>query len=431
MSVFTLNTNLPALLVANQLQNNELNLSQSIERLSTGLRINTPADDVAGNVLANNLQSSLNLLNQGTLNAQDAISLIQIAEGGVQQITGILQQMNTLAAEAASSTQTSAGRQEIQTQVNQLLKQIDQIVETTAFGNEILLDGTLQSPEPSEPSTLAITSNSFLGAQGVTFLSTIGVSNPQLLSPSTNATCFLDEAFEFTIAASTISTSSFIVDVFASGCIVSGVPATIASEVVDFTVSAGTLTPITVPSSAPGGATFVATLNFSGLTFSDIPGIIGKTAFAETTAFQPRITVDNSVMVQVGPNVGDVIRIFAPEVLSSSLFSKQNVNVTSFLGAEGAIVQIQHALNTANEASSLLGGLQNRLQFLISNNQVMEENLTAARSNIMDLNVPQEITALVKQEILVQTTTSVLAQANLVPEIFIELIQAQNQKGVF
>ncbi len=90
--------NITALSAVNQLGVNQFNLSQSILRLSTGLRINTPADDVAGNALANRLQNKINIIQQGSVNAQDGVSVVQVAQGGLGQISSILQQLNTLAA---------------------------------------------------------------------------------------------------------------------------------------------------------------------------------------------------------------------------------------------------------------------------------------------------------------------------------------------
>src|SRR5579864_5740077 len=104
-SGISLDVNIPALLAANQLSQTQFNLGRNIQRLSTGLRINSPADDPAGSALASRLQSKISILSQGTLNAQDAISVVQTAQGGLGQIVNILQQLNTLAASATGAAQ--------------------------------------------------------------------------------------------------------------------------------------------------------------------------------------------------------------------------------------------------------------------------------------------------------------------------------------
>ncbi len=416
----SLQANLPALLAGNQLQINEINVSTSIQRLSTGLRINSAADDPAGSALASRLQSKINVLDQGTLNAQDGISVVQSANGGLSQVVALIQQLGTLAAQASKATLTSTDRQGIQTQVNQLIGQINQVVSTTQFGNQSLLDGSIAGPQSSVASSLTITTNAFLGAGATPLVNSVNVATASLLSPSSNATCFLDEAFQIVIAPSTVSPSSFIVNAFASGTVGGGPLATLT---VDFTTTMGALTPLTITSSAGGGATFVATLDFRGLTISDIATIVGQSAFTQTTAFQPAINVDKSLEVQVGASVGAVERLFSPNIATGALFSQQNIDVTTFIGAEGALVQVQHALGIANQASAILGAQQNSLQSTVSTNQVFEQNMIAARSSIVDLNVARETTNLVKGQVLLQSSAAVLAQANILPALFLQLFR--------
>ncbi|MCL4512744.1 MAG: hypothetical protein M1421_01855, partial [Candidatus Eremiobacteraeota bacterium] len=368
----SLTSNLTSLQVANQLATNQTNLSNTILQLSTGLRINTPANDVAGNAIANNLQNGINVLNQGSLNAQDAVSVVQVAQGGLTQIMNILQQMNSLAAEAASAAKSSTDRQDIQQEINQLQKQINQIVGSTTFGTQPLLDGSIQAPQAGIASTINLNSNAFLGGVGVSFIAGFTATAAQL-APASNYGCFLDEVFQFSIAPDSVNASSFIVNVYSSVqgqatladiCILSTILSVGSS--VAIAITAGTLVELSNGATVTaGGGTFNVTLNFSGLTYSDIANMVGSSAFMSTTAYQPGVTVDKSLMVQVGPNAGNVIRVYSPSMQASSLFSQQNINVTDVMQAEGAINQIQHAISIVSSEESVLGAAQNRFNDLV------------------------------------------------------------------
>ncbi len=424
----SLSTNLTALQVGNQLGINQTNLSNTILQLSTGLRINTPANDVAGNAIANNLQNSINVLNQGSLNAQDAVSVVQVAQGGLTQIMNILQQMNSLAAEAASASKSNTDRQDIQQEINQLQKQINQIVTSTTFGTQPLLDGSIQAPQAGVESTINLNSNAYLGNVGVSFIAGFTASAAQL-APTLNYGCFLDEVFKFSIAPDSVNASSFIVNVYSSvqgqGTLADLTILTTVLSVgssVAVAVTAGTLSELSNGVlKTVGGGTFSVTLNFTGLTYSDIASMVGSSGFMSTTAYQPGVTVDNSLMVQVGPNAGNVIRVYSPSMQASSLFTQQNVNVTDVMQAEGAINQIQHAISIVSSEESVLGAAQNRFNDLVQSNQVLSENETAAMTRITSVNVAQATTQMTQEEILVQTATSMLGQANLAPQGILKL----------
>ncbi len=424
----SLSTNLTALQVGDQLGINQTNLSNTILQLSTGLRINTPANDVAGNAIANNLQNSINVLNQGSLNAQDAVSVVQVAQGGLTQIMNILQQMNSLAAEAASASKSNTDRQDIQQEINQLQKQINQIVTSTTFGTQPLLDGSIQAPQAGVESTINLNSNAYLGNVGVSFIAGFTAS-ASLLNPTLNYGCFLDEVFKFSIAPDSVNASSFIVNVYSSVQNQATLAdLTILTTVLNvgtsvaIAVTAGTLSELSNGKLVTvGGGTFSVTLNFTGLTYSDIASMVGSSGFMSTTAYQPGVTVDNSLMVQVGPNAGNVIRVYSPSMQASSLFTQQNVNVTDVMQAEGAINQIQHAISIVSSEESVLGAAQNRFNDLVQSNQVLSENETAAMTRITSVNVAQATTQMTQEEILVQTATSMLGQANLAPQGILKL----------
>lgn len=400
--------------IANILNQNQLNLAENLLQLSTGLRINTPAEDVAGNAVANQLQNNINVLNQGTLNAQDLISAVQTAQGALGQINNILQQLNTLAAEATNGILGPQDRQDIQGEVNQLVHQINSIAQEANFAGVPLLQGNFAGAQQAVPSTIQVTSNALLGPQGEPLVGSITV-NPAALNPAAGQTEFLNEAFQVQIAPNGASAVSVLVTA-------SGNPGVIVASLgVNLTAPPTAPVPITIPSSAPGGATFVANLDFQGLAPSNIPQIAGESAFIATTAFQPAVTANNALAVQVGPSVGNVAEAGIPSNLASNLLQSQNLNIGTRLQAEGALVQIQQAINFVSSNQAVLGSLQNQTQALIQNNSVLQENLLASQTRIQGLNVAQATTDFTKNEILTQTAASMLAQANLLPQGILSL----------
>ena len=137
-----INQNISALNAYRNLVNTDNRLNKSLERLSSGLRINRAADDAAGLAISEKMRGQIRGLNQAMRNAQDAISLIQTAEGALNETHSILQRMRELSVQAASDTLTSSDRMEIQKEINQLTAEIDRIANTTEFNTKKLLDGT-------------------------------------------------------------------------------------------------------------------------------------------------------------------------------------------------------------------------------------------------------------------------------------------------
>ncbi len=428
MSFLSIINNTTAIGAVNQLNINQYNLSRSIQRLSTGLRINTPADDVAGSALAARLQNKINIIEQGSINAQDGVSVVQVAQGGIGQIADLLNRLNTLATSAASAAKSSTDRANIQLEVNQILQQMQQIVNQTKFGDQNLLDGSIQGTQLGLASTLLISTNAFVAASGNSLVNNVGIATVSLTNPGSNATCFLDETFRIVITPSTVTGTSFIVNAFASGTVpAAGLQADvapIATLIITPTGANGNaLVGLTITSSAVGGATFVATLNFQGITVSDIANIVGTNAFVSTQAFQPAVTVDRSLLIQVGADVGEVDRIYASSTLPGNLFSSQNLNVGTILQAEGALNQIGHAIQIVSQSQAILGAVQNRFAAITANNATLTQNEIASKSRITDLNVAQETTNLTKEQILVQTANAMLAQANLLPQSLLQLFR--------
>ena len=151
-----INHNLPALNAYFTLQSNNSNVSRSLQKLSSGLRINRAADDAAGLAISEKMRSQIRGLDQATRNAQDGISLIQTAEGALNETHSILQRMRELSVQAANDTYTSGDRQNIQAEIDQLTSEIDRIAGTTQFNGKSLLDGSTSAVVSSDKLTTKI-----------------------------------------------------------------------------------------------------------------------------------------------------------------------------------------------------------------------------------------------------------------------------------
>ncbi len=413
--VFGLLSNFTALSVNNSFNKSLFNLAGNINQLSTGLRITTPSIDVAGNALAQRLQSEFAIQQQGSINAQDLVSAGQVAQGSLGQINDILNQVGTLAAEATNPLLDTVGRGAIQTSINQLTQQITQIAGGTNFGGVPLLQGNAAGPQQAVASTISVNTNAFVGAQGQSLVNNITV-NPSNVNPPTNGSSFLNEAFQFNIVQN--GASAVTVNVTASG----NPNVIVASVAVNFAAGPpGGLTPITIASSAPGGATFVANLNFQNLSANDIPSLVNQTAFVSTTAFQPSIVANQGLQVQIGAGVGQTIQGNFPSALPSALFQNQNIDVSSPLAAQGALVQVQQALGAVTQAQTGIGAFQNQLSAAVSNNNIMSQNILASSSRITDLNVALATTSFTSNSILAQFNAGLLSQANLIPHSLLNL----------
>ena len=260
---------------------NQSSLNKNLEKLSSGYRINRAGDDAAGLAISESMRSQINGLNQASKNAEDAIGLIQTAEGALTEVHSMLQRMSTLATEAANGTYNSVARGNIQSEVDQLIAEIDRIANSTDFNG---------------------------------------------IRP-------------------------------------------LASDTVKQTVA--------------GSAT---------MTF------------------------------QIGPSAAETITVTGADMTAATI-GVEDVKVTSVASANTAIDTINEAIDKVSEYRAQLGAAQNRLEHTVNNLDVTSENITAAESRIRDTDMADEMTAFTKNNILLQASQSMLAQANAVPQSVLSLLQ--------
>jgi len=384
-----INNNIMAMNTHRQLGINANGVSKSIEKLSSGYRINRAGDDAAGLAISEKMRGQIRGLNQASRNAQDAISLVQTAEGALNETHAILQRMRELAVQAANDTNTDSDRGELQKEIDQLTKEIDRIANTTEFNTLKLLDGSKKGLVEAEDSKATLQNNS-----NVAF--TLG----------TVATDIAD-SFTVTITATNESIS------FAG---------------MNFEIS------VVGADKNSVGLADEKTIQYNSKTIIEFEeGSLSKLKAGESItisvkkAVEGNTDVSDALSMQIGANSGQNILIGIGSMRASDLGLRdpdgKALDITTASNATGAITQINNALEYVSTERSKLGAIQNRLEHTIKNLDTAAENLQASESRIRDVDMAKEMMAFTKNNILQQAATAMLAQANQVPQGVLQLLQ--------
>ncbi|GIO35204.1 flagellin [Paenibacillus antibioticophila] len=381
-----INHNIAALNTHRQLGANTGASSKNLEKLSSGLRINRAGDDAAGLAISEKMRGQIRGLDMAQKNAQDGISLIQTAEGALTETHSILQRMRELAVQASSDTNEGVDRQKLQSEVDELSKEIKRISTDTEFNNQKVLNGDFTDK------VFHIGANSGQSIQ----LSIGDMSNKQLgvngYSAATTAGDFIitnrdSQGFDITIAASTAADNAAVdktkVEIAANG----NVTVTLA-QAAGSTTAAGDITATKDD--------VLKALKAAGFNVK----LVGTATGSDTAAAAAAASV-------------------AAGVESDAL----GVNISSQVSADKAITTINDALNKVSEERSKLGANQNRLEHTINNLGATSENLTAAESRIRDVDMAKEMMSFTKNNILTQAAQAMLAQANQQPQGVLQLLR--------
>ena len=390
-------------LLANQanlnLNRNQQALGTAVDRLSSGLRINTAADDPSGLAIAESLQAQVNGFDQGAQNVQDATNAAQVAEGALSTTTDILQRIRTLAVEGASDITSTNDRTNLQDEVQQLLLEVNRISQNTNFNGQNLLDGSHAGFQQEVDVNAIVTSNADL-AGGGTLIDPTQISFAATASNATVA----DGTIEVQVAQLNSSTQGLIVSFFNSSA------NTVAVSTI--TLTAGTSAAATVVDGITIGFGVAGTLDVGVTSFLKISQYVAAASNPNSPAFNFQSGASEGATIQVG---------FIDTSTSSLRIANVNLigpagNAGTFpngsLASEDSIGQIDNALQSVLAQRAQLGATIVRLQEDESNDNTASVNLTASESSIRDLDVGAETTEYTKDQILVQVGTSVLAQAN-------------------
>jgi len=476
------NTNVSSLNAQRNLLSTGSLQSRSLQRLSSGLRINSAKDDAAGLAISDRMNAQVRGLNQAARNANDAISLAQTAEGAMQESTNILQRMRELAIQSANDTNTQSDRDSLQAEVTQLTAELDRIATTTAFNGRVLLDGSFGTAKfhvgAEKDQTISVTMGdatiASLGAYASntsTGISVPGTVAGTLTSPSgvliingatvtTNvdglSTADADSsavavaaginASAAGVTATANATTMTLGTITASSALVAGEFSINGVGILSGAVSAGdsdsTLRDaINGVTNQTGVSAELDASNNLVLTASDGRNIViaadGNNVEALFSGFDitaveagdiavgtVTITDDADFVVNTGIAAATHgMTITATTYQVSSATAIQAVDISSQAGSESALQTIDQAISTIDTLRGDLGAVQNRFESTIANLMSVSENIAAAKSRILDADFAAETANLTKSQILQQAGLAMLSQANQVPQAALTLLQ--------
>lgn len=373
-----INTNISALNAWRNVTQTDDAMSKSLERLSSGFRINRAADDAAGLAISEKMRGQISGLNQAVRNAQDAISLIQTGEGALNESTSIGQRIRELADQAASDTNTLSDRYQIQQEVNQLTGELTRISNDTEFNTKKLLNGSFQN------ATFQIGANANQD---------IKVSIADMGASALGVTNTVNEAV---VDANSVGVNT-------TGATMSGLKSNIFT--VQFVANGSSIDANLI---AADGSTVTTVANVTAssvITFNTT-----NTSYATSTA-------GGSIAVTVGAT------ITTGSLALAVLASGDGLSVLDQSDASNALTKTDSAINQISSQRAQLGAVQNRLEHTIANLSVASENLTAAESRIRDVDMASEMSVFTRNQILMQAGTAMLAQANQKPQAVLQLLR--------
>jgi flagellin len=409
-----INTNIMAFNAYRNLNHTNDMLASSLEKLSSGFRINRAADDASGLVISQNLDKQISGLKVATQNAQDGISVVQTAEGALTQVNSMLQRIHDLIVQSANTASSdSNARSAAQNEIVQLRDEIDRIGNTTAFGNQNLLDGSF-------------------GAQAGQLTNTAtGLTTGITLTGTTTSVQFSLNLDAGNTAGSLLTTVSVNAGTYATAA---SFQAELQTDVNAATNStAGFTGAVTVKVTDLGSG--VWTVNFkrnstNAGTGIAISGVGSDIAQGITTSGAATVANTAGGVFQVGANVTatnqihvsiDDIRITSGTNTTYTALANIDVTNTTQNGVSANLVD--DAIGSVSSLRGKLGADQNRFQSTIANLQVTTENLSASESRIRDTDMASEMVNFTRDQILLQAGTAMLAQANSAPQSILRLLQ--------
>ena len=468
-----INTNMPSLNAQRNLNKTGDSLAMSLQRLSSGLRINSARDDAAGLAISTRFSTQIRGMNQAMRNANDAISLAQTSEGALDQVTNNLQRIRELAVQSANASNSATDRTALQSEVAQLVAEIDRVAQTTKFNGVALLDGTFTNQQfqvgADANQTVSITSiasarTSALGASysatttgtavnttaingsnvtinGVSIIASTsdGVStasadaSAKAKATAINATS--GTGVTATANATTVAGTSQVAAALTGTITINGVTTAAFSTTADTAVSrANTVAAINAISAATGVVATNTGADATGVTlaaadgrnivhsFSTITAAASGVGAAATTLGTLTLTTTGNTGITAG---GTVAIIGSPTTTAATATGTalSVIDISGVAGANTAINSVDAALTTVNSSRASLGAYQNRFASVVTSLQTTSENFTASRSRIQDADFATETANLTRSQILQQAGIAMLAQANSLPQSVLSLLK--------
>ncbi len=363
----------------NALSNSDKLLSKSLERLSSGLKINGAKDDAAGLAMAKRMNAQIEGVAVASQNASDGVSIIETAEGALSEIQSMVQRLNELAVKACNGIMADSDRETIQEEVDELKAEIDRIAEVTEFNSQKLLNGEF------------------------------------------DLKCYTsEEAIKVNTISDEVPVKKYTIDSLNLQYDQDGKPVCNedGSLVVDVKFGEGFPTDAAVKNTKDGLLTITASNGFEM--------VLDLNNISQDSTGYSKVEVDvtgiGAMRLQVGSNEGQVLEVRIPKVSIKNMRIDQ-IDVSTKDGAKDALERMDYANAYISKVRSRIGAYQNRLETTINNLDVAGQNMTAAYSRVMDVDMAEEMTNYTTYQIMTQAGTSMLAQANERPSQILQLLQ--------
>ncbi|MBQ8280372.1 MAG: flagellin [Roseburia sp.] len=475
-----INANIPAFITNKQLLRIEGNMATSMERLSSGLKLNHAKDNPAGMAISNKMRAQIAGLDRASNNASDAIAAIRIADGALNETSSIMQRMRELAVQAANDTNGLEDRQAIQAEIEALKEEVNRISRDTEYNEMPILDGSLSARVYADHVERISTTDAVKAGM---YQVTVNQAAEQAATAGANAAAVNPTDTTEANIEGTVSINGYEVEIAATDS---------SAEVYEKLREAADVGGATLEQDANGVLTFKSeaygqaahvTVGFSDTTIADALGFTGVTYSAESGMYETAlatgedadvtltrksanpdasefsdtatahvegnrvIITDNgdfemsflvdegyagavdlevtdigTMTVHIGANKDQNMVISVPEISSESLYI-DDIDVTEMGGASAAITRMDAAIKAVSSARSKLGAYENRLDYSVTSLDAFEENMTEAQSRLADTDMAQEMTNYTQQNVLNQAAISVLTQANDMPQQVLQLLQ--------
>ncbi|GAB3667512.1 flagellin [Ramlibacter alkalitolerans] len=379
-----INTNLPSLNTQRNLGTSQTALNTAIQRLSSGLRVNSAKDDAAGLAISERMNAQVKGLNVAARNANDGVSLAQTAEGALGKIGDMVQRIRELAVQSSNDTNSASDRVALQKEAAQLKDEVDRLAGTTNFNGRKLLDGSFTA------------ANFQVGADAAQTITIAGITDAQLAGMGSVKTA------DTAVAVSGLS--GFATAIPAGGMTLNGVDI----GAVDAAGSEG-----------ERAAQLVEAINRVSVRS-------GVHAYLEADAAgvnQLKLTSPEAITIAGSAPAVATTGFAAGSVALADSSAMDKLDIASYGGAQLAVRQADAALKQINGARATLGAIQTRFENAVANIQIAAENTTAARSRIVDADFAAETAAMTRAQILQQAGTAMLSQANQLPQQVLSLLK--------
>ena len=424
--------NMSAISTLNTLNKNSSALASSLKKVSSGMKINSAADDASGYAISERMRVQIRGLDQANQNTQNGTSMMKVAEGAVSSTVDILKTLKEKVINAANDTNTDADRATIQKELDQSIDQINDNANVT-YNGKYLVDGSHNSKVTA--TTTALTNESLASDTASTAaFSTLKDRNGNSLNIQKSDTITMSVVKEGKTSTYSVRGSEALNTLVAKAsdalATAIGTGSTIGSDVAGDTVStADGGNALTISAKGAG-----VTGQVSGLTFSvtNTKGQVQKSANAVLDNFTESIRAqnksnDNAINLQVGTKANQSIRVGLTDMRAEALGLQSSNGTTLNIGtqqyANAAINVLDNAVQKALDQQTTIGSVQSRLSYTASNLTTASENVQASESTIRDADMAKEMTEYTKNNVLLQAAQSMLAQANQSSSSVLSLLQ--------